>query len=472
MTVTETMPLLVLWPLGAGLLVLLLPRMAGAVLLAAAAGNFGLALTLAATVAAAGGGVHSVGGWAVPLGIALRADGLSALLVLVTALAVPLIGLHATAAYADVERRYFAALLLLFVTALNGLFLAGDLFNLYVTLELLGLSAVALAALGGGRAALLASLRYLLATLTGSLAYLLGVALLYRAAGTLDLLQLAGEGPGLPGGALAFALMVAGMLLKAAVFPLHFWLPPAHANATPPVSAALSALAVKAPLYLLLRLWLAVFDGAWPLVGHLLAAIGAAGVLWCSLQALLQTRAKLLVAYSTVAQLGYLVLAIALVPLAGTTAYGAFVLLLASHVLAKAGLFLAVGNLARRAGHDRIDGFERVVQHMPLSASAIALAGVSLMGLPPSGGFSGKWLLLQAGIAAGHWWLVAVVLIGGLLAAVYIFKLIEHTFGGSDRPEVSPLPRRMEWAAFTLAGGAVLLGFLGQPVLALLGGVP
>jgi len=471
-TVTVLLPLLVLWPLAAGLLALLLPRGAGTTLLVASAGNLGLALALAADVATTGGGGHSVGGWAVPLGIALRADGLSALLVLVTALVLPLIALHATAAYADAERRYFAALLLLFVTALNGLFLAGDLFNLYVTLELLGLSAVALAALGGSPAALLASLRYLLATLTGSLAYLLGVALLYRAAGTLDLLALAGQGPGLPGGALAFALMVAGLLLKAAVFPLHFWLPPAHANATPPVSAALSALAVKAPLYLLLRLWLTVFDGAWPLVAELLAAIGAAGVLWCSVQALLQTRAKLLVAYSTVAQLGYLVLAIALVPVAGATAYGAFALLLVSHVLAKAGLFLAVGNLARRARHDRIDGFERVVQHMPLSASAIALAGVSLMGLPPSGGFSGKWLLLQAAIAAGDWWLVAVALTGGLLAAVYIFKLIEHTFGGSDRPEATPLPRRMEWAAFTLAGAAVLLGFLAQPMLALLGGVP
>lgn len=472
MNATALLPLLVLWPLAGGLFALVAPRGAALVLGAGTVGNLALALLLALSLPAAGPVVHAVGGWSAPLGIMLRADGLSAVLLLVTALAAPLLALHASAAYGGPERRYFTGLFLLCLAALNGLFVAGDLFNLYVTLELLGLSAVALAALGGGPAALAASLRYLLATLTGSLAYLLGVALLYRAAGTLDLAQLAGEGVGLPGGPLAFALMISGLLLKAAVFPLHFWLPPAHANATPPVSAALSGLVVKAPLYLVLRLWLSIYDGAWPLVAELLAALGAAGVLWCSLQAVLQPRAKLLVAYSTVAQLGYLLIALALVPAAGLAAYGAFILLLVSHVLAKAGLFLAVGNLARRARHDRIDGFERVVQHMPLSASAIALAGVSLMGLPPSGGFSGKWLLLQAGMATGDWWLVGVVLLGGLLAAVYIFKLIEHTFGGSDRPDATALPRRMEWAALALAGSAVGLGFLGQPVLSVLGSVP
>ncbi|KGE03463.1 complex I subunit 5 family protein [Pseudohaliea rubra] len=472
MSASSLLPLLVLWPLAGGLLGLLLPRGAGPLLLGVSTGNLALAVALVDALAGAGKVAHSVGGWSTPLGIALRADGLSAVLILVAGAVAPLLALYASAAYAGRELRYFAGLFLLFLGALNGLFIAGDLFNLYVTLELLGLSAVALAALGGGAAALAASLRYLLATITGSLAYLLGVALLYRATGTLDLLQLSGQGPALPGGAVAFALMVAGLLLKAAVFPLHFWLPPAHANASPPVSAALSALAVKAPLYLLLRLWLSTYDGAWPLVAELLAAIGAAGVLWCSLQAVLQRRAKLLVAYSTVAQLGYLLLALALVPAAGAAAYGAFTLLLVSHVLAKAGLFLAVGNLARRAGHDRLDGFERVVQHLPLSASAIALAGVSLMGMPPSGGFNGKWLLLQAAIATGDWWLVAVILVGGLLAAVYIFKLIEHTFGGSDRPDATALPRRMEWAALTLAASAVGVGFLGQPLLRLLGGVP
>ncbi|MHA7817251.1 MAG: complex I subunit 5 family protein [Pseudohaliea sp.] len=472
MSTAALLPLLVLWPLAGGLVALVTPRGERVVLGVGTAGNLVLALFLAGALPAAGAATHDVGGWGAPLGIALRADGLSVVLVLVTALVAPLIALHASAAYGGPERRYFTGLFLLCLAALNGVFLAGDLFNLYVTLELLGLSAVALAALGGGPAALAASLRYLLATLTGSLAYLLGVALLYRAAGTLDLAQLAGQGAGLPGGRLAFALMITGLLLKAAVFPLHFWLPPAHANATPPVSAALSGLVVKAPLYLVLRLWLSIYDGAWPLAGELLTALGAAGVLWCSLQAVLQSRAKLLVAYSTVAQLGYLLIALALVPVAGLQAYGAFALLLVSHVLAKAGLFLAVGNLARRARHDRIDGFERVVQHMPVSAGAIALAGVSLMGLPPSGGFNGKWLLLQAAIASGKWWLVTVVLLGGLLAAVYIFKLIEHTFGGSDRPDARALPRRMEWAAMALSGGAVGLGFLGQPLLALLGGVP
>ncbi|MEE4661279.1 MAG: proton-conducting transporter membrane subunit [Halieaceae bacterium] len=466
------LPLLVLWPLATALLALLAMRTSAILLALGTLGNLALAAALAIRLPAGQDVSHNVGSWDAPLGIALRADGLSTFLILITALASPLLALHASAAYERPELRYFAGLFLLFMAALNGLFLAGDLFNLYVTLELLGLSAVALAALSGGPLALAASLRYLLATLTGSMAYLLGVALLYRAAGSLDMLQLAGRGPDLPGGAVAFSLITAGLLLKGAVFPLHFWLPPAHANATPPVSAALSALAVKAPLYLLLRLWMVVYDGAWPLVSDVLLTVGAAGVLWCSVLAIQQQRAKLLVAYSTVAQLGYLLMALALVPVVGAAAYAGFALLLASHLLAKAGLFLAVGNLARRAGHDNMKDFESVVRHMPLSAAAIALAGVSLMGLPPSGGFNGKWLLLQAALEAGKGWVVAVVLAGGLLAAVYVFKLIEHTFGGRDRPDAESLPRRSEWAAFALAGGAIMMGFAGYPALRLLGGVP
>ena len=140
--------------------------------------------------------------------------------------------------------RSFCPLWMFLWAALNALFLSGDIFNLYITLELLGLSAVALVALSQTAEALSAAMRYLLVSLTGSLSYLMGVALVYAANGTLSLKMLATAGPASPSLSTAFALMAAGLIMKSALFPMHFWLPPAHANAPAPVSAVLSALVV------------------------------------------------------------------------------------------------------------------------------------------------------------------------------------------------------------------------------------
>ena len=209
---------------------------------------------------------------------------------------------------------------------------------------------------------------------------------------------------------------------------MHFWLPPAHASAPAPVSAVLSALVVKASFYILLRLWLAIFADISEGVAALFGLLGAGAVLWGSLQALRQTRVKLLVAYSTVAQIGYLFLAYPLASGMGVTAWSAMAYLAFSHALAKAAMFLAAGNLMHFGGHDRIADLDRVVQRLPLTAGAFALAGVSIMGLPPSGGFNGKWLLLQAALTQGRWDIVGVILLGGLLAAGYIFKVLGNTF--------------------------------------------
>ena len=267
---------------------------------------------------------HAVGGWDAPLGIGLYADGLSLLLLTATALVGLAVSVYAAAYFTVEKARHFWPLWLFLLAALNALFLSADVFNLYVTLELLGLAAVSLTALTGGRAALGGAMRYLLATLLGSLAYLLGVALLYHAFGSVDIATLAGRIAPVPAAWTALGLMSAGLILKTALFPLHFWLPPAHASAPSPVSAVLSALVIKASFYILLRLWLTLFgplgsDG----VAALLGLLGAAAVLWGSVQALRQTRLKLLVAYSTVAQIGYLFLAFPLAAAAAVTAWNA-----------------------------------------------------------------------------------------------------------------------------------------------------
>jgi formate hydrogenlyase subunit 3/multisubunit Na+/H+ antiporter MnhD subunit len=421
---------------------------------------------------------YAVGGWGAPLGIELHADGLGALLVATTAVVCAAVGVYAgryfrggPAKDEDSERpRFFWALWLFLWAALNALFLSRDLFNLYVALELITLAAVGLVALAGGADAAAAALRYLIAALLGSLLYLLGVARLYAEYGVLDVAAIGRAAAGAPVPAAAMGLLVAGLLLKGALFPLHVWLPPAHASAPAPVSAVLSGLVVKTAFYVLLRLWYDAFGGAAALpAGALLSALGAGAIVWGSAQALLTSRLKPLVAYSTVAQLGYLYLVFALAP-PGSPApdgrHGA-VLFAISHACAKASLFLAAGSIQHVHGHDRIADLEGLGR-LRLTFFSAALASVTLMGLPPSGAFAGKWLLLDAALAQGRVPLAIVIAGGGLLAGAYLFRILGRAFVPSAGEPPARVPSTMDWPAFLLALVALALGLASAPVLRLL----
>jgi formate hydrogenlyase subunit 3/multisubunit Na+/H+ antiporter MnhD subunit len=413
------------------------------------------------------------------------ADGLSVLMLLMTSAVGMGITVHAFAYLADhappgspeaaegrVRRLLFWPLWLFLWAALSALFLSRDVFNVYVTLELVGLSAVALVALAGDRDAFGAAARYLVLALLGSLAYLLGVGLLYAALGTLDADGVrAALRPGLLATA-AGALVLAGLAVKAALFPLHGWLPPAHARAPSPVSAALSALVVKASFYLLLRWSTEILppDMLGP-AKLLLGILGALAILWGSVQALRQERLKQVVAYSTVAQLGYLFL---FFPLsrglgAGPALAGAALFALA-HALAKSALFLAAGSALHALPSDRIDELGGLGARMPLTAATLAMASVSILALPPSGGFAGKWFLLTAAIRSGEWWWAAVMLAGGLLAAGYTFRVLERVM--ADAPGGGPparAPAAMQISALALAVAALVLGMVPWAPLHLLG---
>ncbi|VAW97618.1 Na(+) H(+) antiporter subunit D [hydrothermal vent metagenome] len=414
---------------------------------------------------------YAVGGWGAPLGIDLYADGLSLSMLTVTAVVGLGISVYSCGYFhrSDAKRdkaKHFWPLWMFLWAALNALFLSADIFNLYVTLELLGLAAVALVALAGGADALTGAMRYLLVSLLGSLFYLLGVALLYHGFGSVDITLLAERVEPSPVVWAAMGLMIAGLLLKTALFPLHFWLPSAHASAPAPVSALLSALVVKASFYILLRLWLEIFPFANAALAQLLGLLGAAAVFWGGFQALRQTRLKMLIAYSTVAQLGYLFLAFPLANVIGWT--GALYMLL-SHAAAKTAMFMAAGNILYFGGHDRIMDLDRVVQRLPLTITAFALAGVSIMGLPPSGGFIAKWLLLEAAIRAAQWWWGGVLILGGLLSAAWVFKVVGYAFTQSEAPhETRAVPASMEWTALVMAVVAILLGLFAPWLLALL----
>lgn len=417
-------------------------------------------------VATHGAQRYAIGGWRAPLGIDLYTDGLSLLMLTVSAVVGLGVCVYACAYFDRNRAQHFWPIWLLLWSALNALFLAADIFNLYVTLELMGLAAVALVALSGGIDALRAAMRYLLISLLGSMLYLLGVALLYHGFGSVDIAILAQRAESSPALWTAMGLMSAGLLLKTALFPFHFWLPPAHASAPAPVSALLSALVVKGSFYIFLRLWLEIFQDQGEAIGQLLGLLGAAAVFWGGFQALRQTRLKMLIAYSTIAQLGYLFIGFALGSIAAWTAV---LYLLLSHAVAKAAMFMAAGNILQLGGHDRIADLDRLANRLPMTLAAFGLAGISSMGLPPSGGFIAKWLLLEAALAAGQWWWAAVLLLGGLLTAAYVFKVIGHAFRQSD---VGHQPRAvaasMEWASLALAIIAILLGFVAPQVLLLM----
>jgi formate hydrogenlyase subunit 3/multisubunit Na+/H+ antiporter MnhD subunit len=465
-------------PLAGAILAFVVRRHAAAVGLVTALATAVAGLGLALQVAVAGAQRHAVGGWGAPLGIDLYADGLSALMVAMTSVVGLGVSVYGAAYFAGAQagaehqRAYFWPLWLLLWTALNALFVTADVFNAYVTLELLGLSAVALVALAATPAALTGAMRYLLVGLLGSLLYLLGVGLLYAAAATLDVQQLAAAPLPAGAGAVAIGVITAGLVLKTALFPFHFWLPPAHASAPAPVSAVLSALVVKASFYLLLRFWFYVApELALPAISQLLGVLGAAAVVWGGLRALTAERLKLVVAYSTVAQIGYLFLVfpLGLGQADGFTGWGGVVLLVLAHATAKAAMFLSVGAILKAAAHDGVSGIDGTAQALPVTLFAFALAGVSLIGLPPTGGFAAKWLLLNAALATGQWWWALVLIAGSLLAAAYTFRVLARAFTRlPGDPPPCACASSLEWSALALAVAALALGFVASDVLELL----
>jgi formate hydrogenlyase subunit 3/multisubunit Na+/H+ antiporter MnhD subunit len=408
---------------------------------------------------------YALGDWGAPLGIDLYADSLTAVLLVATSVIILSITLYAPDYLARTRTgTSFWPLTFFLHAALNGLYLSADVFNLYVALELLSLSAVALVALGDRMAAVAAALRYLLASLVASLAYLLGVALLYHTYGALDLTVLAAASRGGATPWAALGLMTAGLAIKGALFPVHFWLPAAHAEAPAPVSALLSGLVVKAPFYVLVRLWFGPFQDAPQAVGEILGLLGSAAILWGSLQALRQVRLKPLVAYSTVAQIGYLFLFFPLARAAGVL--NAVTVFILAHGLAKVAMFLAAGNILFCLGHDRIQELDRIGRRLPLSLAAFGIAGVCIMGLPPSGNFIAKWLLIEAAFESGAWGWAVVIIAGSLMAAAYVFRVVGHAFTPEHGFEGgAQITTSMAWVPFLVSLLALLLGLIAAPLL-------
>ena len=420
--------------------------------------------------------VYLLGNWPPPLGIALRADGLAVVMMLAVTAVNLGIAVYAwrsftTPAGAREARAplVFWTLLLAIWGSLNLVFVSGDLFTLYVALELLTFAAVPLVSLDGRGETLRAALRYLLFALLGSMLYLLGAVLLYGVYGTLDITLLAAAIRAEPAVLVAAALMTAGLLAKTALFPLHLWLPPAHAGAPAAASAILSGLVIKGSWFLVIRLWFDVLPGVVTMPSaQLLAGLGAAAILVGNVVALRQQRLKLLVAYSTVAQIGYLFLMFPLAfDAAGSflvrgAALDAGMLQAISHALAKAAMFMAAGIFYHALGHDRIADLAGAGRALPITLATFVLAGLALLGLPPGGAFVAKKLLLDAATGSGQWWWATVLHAGGVLTAGYVVLVLAFAVRRAERPleRLEPVSRLAEMAALVLALGSLLLGFV------------
>src|SRR5574337_76869 len=426
--------------------------------------------------------VYLLGGWSPPLGIALRADGAAVAMLLAVAVVVCGIGLYARADFGtphDVKesRSAFGYWLLLLAVwgALNLVFVSGDLFTLYVALELLTFAGVPLVCLAGSGETLRAALRYLLFALCGSVLYLLGVVLLYGGYGTVDIPLLTQAVRPEPIAWAALALMTVGLLAKTALFPLHIWLPPAHGGAPAAASAVLSALVIKGSWSLVLRLWLDVMPGvATASAAQLLAALGAAAIVVGSVVALRQQRLKLLVAYSTVAQIGYLFL---LFPMAfdghgdmawGELAQAAGLLQAIAHATAKAGMFMAAGLIYAALGHDRIDDLAGAARALPLAVAAFFVGGIALMGVLPSGAYLAKKLLLASADESGQWWWTWVLTGGAAFTAGYVVLIAARVFRRPAAPlaDLKPVSLLSQCAALglTLASFALALAAVYGPL--------
>jgi len=464
--------LLVFGPLLAGVLAFLLQRPLLTDYLGLGLATLFLALLIpfSGLVLIEGPLLYRLGGHPSGIAIPLQVDGLSLAMLWLSSILALAVTIHARA-WLGLKQLpsggEYGVLWLLLWSGLNALFLSGDLFNLYVTLEITTLAAVPLVILSRGAGPLDAAQRYLFFALVGSILFLLGVALIYGHVGTLSLSLLAEMGVSGPAATAALLLMTAGLAMKAALFPVHGWLPLAHSAAPSPASALLSAIVAKAAAYLILRLWLGPLSEAWtPILAQGMGALGAAGIVYGSIQALRQTRLKPVIAYSTVAQLGYLLL---LIPLASLMAWNGVIYHALSHGLAKAALFLAAGNLILVLGNDRLSSLAGCDRMLSKNILAIGIAGVSIAGLPPTGGFIAKWWMISAALESGQWWWAVVISLGGLLAAAYIFRILRHAFYRPDPYAETPLrqsggklSRALVWPPVALALLAVGLGFAAE----------
>ncbi len=409
------------------------------VALAAAWSGFAISILIAVYIMKIGTLSYSIGGWPPPWGIAYHIDYLNSfVLLIVSGIAAVVMPYARTSVNYEIEedsQAYFYCLLLICLAGLLGITVTGDAFNMYVFLELSSLSSYALIGMGKRRRALTAAYQYLVMGTIGATFLLIGIGLLYNLTGTLNIHDLAHQlavnnivGSHNRTLLTAFAFIIVGLSLKLALFPLHLWLPNAYTYAPSVATIFLASTATKVAVYMLLRFCFTILSGGFIFkltLGKILLIPALAAILIASMVAIFQYDIKRMLAYSSVAQIGYMILGISLATPLGLSAG---ILHLFNHALMKGLLFMVMGAVNYRIGAVYLNDFRGLGRTMPWTMAAFVVGGMSLMGIPLTAGFISKWYLVQAALEKGWWPVAALILIGSLLAVIYIWRVVETAY--------------------------------------------
>ena len=430
-------------------------------------------LTLSSRVLSNDKITYHLGGWRGPLGISLVVDGLSfffSLIVLGLGLLVII--------YSIPEKRYgrtYYFLLLISLSSMIGVIYTADIFNMYVFYELLSLAVYLLIAYPKTGVTLRASFNYLIMGGVGLSFFLLGIGFLYAMTGTLDIFHIAERLPAAFNSStrmvlMSFVLIATGMGIKIAVFPLHGWLPDAHSMAPSPVSALLSGVTVKIGIYCLIRVVYTAFNAEMFFLinsHNILMVLGVVSLLFGASMALVQKDLKRLLAYSTINQLGIVLIGLGIGTELGLT--GALFHVL-NHAIMKSTLFFCAGIMIAETGTREVQGLNGFGRQQPAITFAFIIASLGMIGIPPINGFASKWLICLAAVEAGYVVLVAIILMASAIAAAYYFRVIQVLFSGPLKQD--PMPAHeggqvihggnlfRSWPIYILAAGCLLLGLL------------
>ncbi|HUF75610.1 MAG TPA: monovalent cation/H+ antiporter subunit D family protein [Longimicrobiales bacterium] len=466
------------------------PRIAWAVALGACWWAFGASIVLLRRVLDEGVISYELGAWAPPIGIEYRVDEANAFVLLIVAgigaIVAPFARKSVEAEVTEDRAALFYAAFILCLTGLLGITMTGDVFNVFVFLEVSSLSAYALIALGHDRRALTASYQYLIMGSVGATFIVIGIGLMYVMTGTLNMADLAERLPAVANTRtipVAFTFLTVGITLKLALFPLHLWLPNAYTYAPSAVTAFIASTATKVAVYLLLRFFFTIFGAAFSFdvmqLDRILMPLAVVAILTMSLVAIYQHNVKRLLAYSSVAQIGYIVLGISFASVLGVSAG---ILHLFNHALMKGALFMAMGCVMYRVGSVRLESMAGLGRTMPWTMAAFVAAGLSLIGVPLTVGFVSKWYLVQAALEQGLWPVAAVVLLGSLLAVVYIWRVVEvayfHRTTAAVEVREAPLGLLVPMWALVIANfwfgidASLTVGVATRAAAVLIGGVP
>ena len=454
--------------------------------------SLALSVSLLPHISTSGYLSYHLGSWEPPFGIEIRIDFIGVVMMVLVS-AISLIGAIYSGRYIapdrskeektffffgeemeEGKRPVYYSLFLVLSASMLGFVATGDIFNMFVFFELMAICSYALVAIPGTRLSIRAAVKYMLMAVPAAMLVLLAIGLLYSVTGTLNMADLAekiASSGYIQVITVSYVILIVGFAVKAAIFPLHVWLPDAHSKAPSPISALLSGVIVKMGIFGIIRVTFSVYGAYFPSdlswVTNILIWVAAGAIIYGAIMAIRQKDFKIMIAYSTVMNLGYIVLGFGL---ADVTALVGGTYHILGHSLAKACFFLCAGSIIYRSGYRTIEELKGASRKMPLTCAAFALASLSIVGIPPTAGFVSKWYLVWGSLNTGNIFLGVVVLMGSIMAAVYCFRVVYYMFflppsSGTWQEVSGEAPISMVIPTWILAAATVVLGILSLWIL-------